>query len=60
MELIILELSSFQLESTTNLSAAVAVVLNLSEDHLDRHGDMLGYHQAKHRIFQNCTFKNLN
>lgn len=53
-ELIILELSSFQLESTTNLSAAVAVVLNLSEDHLDRHGDMLGYHQAKHRIFQNC------
>ena len=53
-ELIILELSSFQLESTSDLSAAVAVVLNLSEDHLDRHGDMLGYHQAKHRIFQNC------
>ena len=53
-ELIILELSSFQLETTSELSAAVAVVLNLSEDHLDRHGDMLGYHQAKHRIFQNC------
>ena len=51
-ELIVLELSSFQLETTSNLNAEVAVVLNMSEDHLDRHGDMLGYHQAKHRIFQ--------
>lgn len=51
-ELYILELSSFQLETTSNLNAAVAVVLNMSEDHLDRHGDMWGYHQAKHRIFQ--------
>ncbi|MBF7685349.1 UDP-N-acetylmuramoyl-L-alanine--D-glutamate ligase [Acinetobacter sp. B10A] len=51
-ELIILELSSFQLEMTSNLHAEVAVVLNISEDHLDRHGDMLGYHTAKHRIFQ--------
>lgn len=54
-ELIVLELSSFQLETTTNLSAAVAVVLNMSEDHLDRHGDMVGYHTAKHRIFQGCA-----
>jgi len=51
-ELYILELSSFQLETTSNLDAEVAVVLNLSEDHLDRHGDMMGYHTAKHRIFQ--------
>lgn len=51
-ELIVLELSSFQLETTSNLNAEVAVVLNMSEDHLDRHGDMLGYHNAKHRIFQ--------
>lgn len=51
-ELYILELSSFQLETTSNLNAEVAVVLNLSEDHLDRHGDMMGYHTAKHRIFQ--------
>ncbi len=51
-ELIVLELSSFQLETTSNLNAAVAVVLNMSEDHLDRHGDMFGYHKAKHRIFQ--------
>ncbi len=53
-ELIVLELSSFQLETTSNLSAAVAVVLNMSEDHMDRHGNMLGYHKVKHRIFQNC------
>ena len=51
-EIIVLELSSFQLETTSNLAAEVAVVLNMSEDHLDRHGTMLGYHQAKHRIFQ--------
>lgn len=51
-ELYILELSSFQLESTSDLDAAVAVVLNMSEDHLDRHGDMQAYHAAKHRIFQ--------
>ena len=51
-ELYILELSSFQLETTSNLNAEVAVVLNMSEDHLDRHGDMMGYHTAKHRIFQ--------
>ena len=48
----ILELSSFQLEATSSLNAEVAVVLNMSEDHLDRHGDMAGYHAAKHRIFQ--------
>ena len=53
-ELIILELSSFQLETTSNLKAKVAVILNMSEDHLDRHGDMVGYHTAKHRIFQGC------
>ncbi|AYA03073.1 UDP-N-acetylmuramoyl-L-alanine--D-glutamate ligase [Acinetobacter sp. WCHAc010034] len=51
-DLYVLELSSFQLETTSNLAAEVAVVLNMSEDHLDRHGDMMGYHTAKHRIFQ--------
>lgn len=52
MQLAVLELSSFQLETVTNLNAQVATVLNMSPDHLDRHHDMLGYHQAKHRIFQ--------
>ncbi len=53
-ELIVLELSSFQLETTHHLSAAVAVVLNLSEDHMDRYEGMIDYHRAKHRIFQGC------
>lgn len=50
-ELYILELSSFQLETTPHLGAACAAFLNLSEDHLDRHGDMRGYRAAKQRIF---------
>ena len=53
-ELYVLELSSFQLERAAALQLAVATVLNVSPDHLDRHGSMRGYHQAKHRIFQGC------
>ena len=53
-ELYVLELSSFQLERAGNLDLAVAAVLNISPDHLDRHGDMPRYHQAKHRIFRGC------
>ncbi|MGP9767592.1 UDP-N-acetylmuramoyl-L-alanine--D-glutamate ligase [Halomonas sp. AOP13-D3-9] len=49
--LYILELSSFQLETTPSLGARCAAFLNLSEDHLDRHGDMHGYRAAKQRIF---------
>lgn len=51
----VVELSSFQLETTHNLNAAVACVLNLSEDHMDRYDSMMAYHQAKHRIFQGCS-----
>jgi UDP-N-acetylmuramoylalanine--D-glutamate ligase len=53
-ELYVLELSSFQLERAGELGLAVAAVLNLSPDHLDRHGTMQRYHQAKHRIFAGC------
>jgi len=53
-ELYVLELSSFQLETTTNLGAAVATVLNLSEDHMDRYDSMQDYLAAKQRIFQGC------
>jgi UDP-N-acetylmuramoylalanine--D-glutamate ligase len=48
-----LELSSYQLELTEHLACAVAVTLNLTADHLDRHGGMAGYVQAKKRIFRN-------
>ncbi len=53
-ELYVLELSSFQLERAGELGLAVATVLNVSADHLDRHGSMPLYHQAKHRIFRGC------
>ncbi|MBD2859738.1 UDP-N-acetylmuramoyl-L-alanine--D-glutamate ligase [Spongiibacter sp. KMU-158] len=54
VELYVLELSSFQLERSHALKATVATVLNVSADHLDHHGSMVNYHQAKHRIFRNC------
>ena len=47
----VLELSSFQLERAADLNLAVAAVLNLSPDHLDRHHTMPLYHLTKHRIF---------
>jgi UDP-N-acetylmuramoylalanine--D-glutamate ligase len=53
-ELYVLELSSFQLERAGTLGLSVAAVLNISADHLDRHGSMPAYHQAKHRIFRGC------
>ena len=52
VELYVLELSSFQLETTTHLNADVASVLNLSQDHLDRYDSMLSYHQAKQLIYR--------
>ncbi|MDE2366072.1 MAG: UDP-N-acetylmuramoyl-L-alanine--D-glutamate ligase, partial [Betaproteobacteria bacterium] len=47
----ILEVSSFQLETTHNLRPDAAVVLNLSEDHFDRYAGMADYAAAKARIF---------
>ena len=53
-ELYVLELSSFQLERAHQLVLDVATVLNVSADHLDRHGTMPRYRMAKHRIFNGC------
>ena len=47
----VLELSSFQLQFTHNLNATAATVLNITQDHLDWHGDMPSYANAKARIF---------
>jgi UDP-N-acetylmuramoylalanine--D-glutamate ligase len=47
----VLELSSFQLELVTTRAFDFAVLLNITPDHLDRHGDMEGYIAAKKRIF---------
>ena len=52
VELYVMELSSFQLETTHSLNAEVATCLNVSEDHMDRYSGMQTYHLAKHRIFR--------
>jgi UDP-N-acetylmuramoylalanine--D-glutamate ligase len=53
-DLYVLELSSFQLETTSSLQPAAATILNLSEDHLDRYDGMAGYLAAKQRIFSHA------
>ncbi|MFN3608616.1 MAG: UDP-N-acetylmuramoyl-L-alanine--D-glutamate ligase [Hyphomonas sp.] len=55
----VLELSSYQLDLVKSLRCDVAVFMNLSPDHLDRHGGMDGYQAAKMRIFQNQTEKDV-
>jgi UDP-N-acetylmuramoylalanine--D-glutamate ligase len=49
----VLELSSYQLDLTSSLKPDVAIILNISPDHLERHGDMAGYVAAKKRILLN-------
>ncbi|MCU0767033.1 MAG: UDP-N-acetylmuramoyl-L-alanine--D-glutamate ligase [Gammaproteobacteria bacterium] len=51
VELYVLELSSFQLETVESLAPAVATVLNISADHMDRYPDLDAYAAAKARIF---------
>jgi UDP-N-acetylmuramoylalanine--D-glutamate ligase len=53
-ELYVLELSSFQLETTHELNAMAATVLNVSDDHMDRYATKMDYFQAKQRIFNGC------
>lgn len=48
----VLELSSFQIDLASSLDSDVAVLLNITPDHLDRHGDMAGYARAKERLFR--------
>ena len=48
----VLELSSFQLETTHSLNPTAATVLNISQDHLDRYASMTEYSQAKGRVFR--------
>jgi UDP-N-acetylmuramoylalanine--D-glutamate ligase len=51
----VLEVSSFQLETIETFRPHIAVVLNVTPDHLDRHGSFEGYAAAKGRIFENQT-----
>lgn len=56
----VLELSSFQLETTTSLHADAATMLNLSEDHMDRYAGMQDYAVAKAHIFYHADVQVLN
>lgn len=53
LDVAVLEVSSFQLEAVDGFHPHVAVLLNLSEDHIDRHGSFAAYGAAKARIFAN-------
>ena len=55
MEYVVVEVSSFQLESIREFAPSVASILNITPDHLDRYRDMDGYIEAKAGIFRNQT-----
>ena len=59
-EVWVLELSSFQLETIHNLRYTAAVVLNVTQDHLDWHGDMASYAAAKQKIYQSADLSIVN
>lgn len=59
-QLYVLELSSYQLETTHSLHLAAAAVLNVSPDHLDRYRDFADYAAAKARIFEHCEVAVIN
>lgn len=53
-ELFVLEVSSFQLDTTTSLRPTVAALLNITPDHLYRYGTLANYVTSKHQVFSNC------
>lgn len=55
-ELYVLELSSFQLERASDFNLLAGCILNLSEDHIDRHGSMVVYHQVKQKIYRGAEY----
>ena len=55
-DLWVVELSSFQLDLCNSLAPTAATILNVTPDHLDRHGDFSAYQQAKHRIYINSKY----
>ncbi|MBT4161484.1 MAG: UDP-N-acetylmuramoyl-L-alanine--D-glutamate ligase [Gammaproteobacteria bacterium] len=60
VELYVLEVSSYQLELAQNLRSKVAVVLNLSPDHLDRYPDENGYYETKLSLYSHCDSAVIN
>ncbi|MDO6427180.1 UDP-N-acetylmuramoyl-L-alanine--D-glutamate ligase [Thalassotalea sp. 1_MG-2023] len=56
----IFELSSFQIETLQSMQAKVATVLNISDDHLDRHLTVENYSEIKQKVYQQCEFAVIN
>ena len=59
-DLFVIELSSYQLETTSSLRLDAAAMLNLTQDHLDRYGSMAAYARAKERIFIDARTRVVN
>jgi UDP-N-acetylmuramoylalanine--D-glutamate ligase len=59
-DLYVVELSSYQLETTASLVLDAAAMLNLTQDHLDRYGSLADYARAKERIFLHCGRRVVN
>jgi UDP-N-acetylmuramoylalanine--D-glutamate ligase len=55
-DIVVLELSSFQLETTRSLHPLAATVLNICDDHLDRHGNLENYTKIKHLIYKHARY----
>src|SRR3546814_1732924 len=56
----VLEMSSYQLELTLSITFDIAVLMNITPDHIDRHGGFDGYVKAKRQIFQDRKSTRLN
>jgi UDP-N-acetylmuramoylalanine--D-glutamate ligase len=54
VDVFVLELSSFQLETTSSLKPVAATILNVSHDHMDRYESLAEYHQVKQRIYRHA------
>lgn len=59
-QIYVLELSSFQLETTHSLQSTVSILLNITPDHMDRYPTFDDYVEAKHRVFLNSKYKVYN
>ncbi|MBC8021905.1 MAG: UDP-N-acetylmuramoyl-L-alanine--D-glutamate ligase [Burkholderiales bacterium] len=59
-ELYVIELSSYQLETTSSLALDAAAMLNLTQDHMDRYDSMTDYAHAKERVFQHAERRIVN
>jgi UDP-N-acetylmuramoylalanine--D-glutamate ligase len=59
VDVYVIEVSSYQLDLTTSFAPDVAILTNITPDHLDRHGGMEGYVAAKRRLFQTATAEKL-